>query len=120
MAEQLIDSLTTEFDPGAYRDEYREQLLSLIERKAEGKDVLTAPATEEPKATAAPDLMSALEESIAAVKDAGQGQGEGAGQRRGEKSAKPRRRNAPLRQKSQSLEVARGRPAARSRSTAVS
>jgi DNA end-binding protein Ku len=68
MAEQLIDSLTTEFDPAAYRDEYREQLLSLIERKAEGKEVLSAPATEEPKPTGAPDLMSALEESIAAVK----------------------------------------------------
>ena len=73
MAEQLIDSLTTEFDPGAYRDEYREQLLGLIERKAEGKDVLTAPATEEPQATAAPDLMSALEQSIAAVKERGKG-----------------------------------------------
>jgi DNA end-binding protein Ku len=68
MAEQLIESLTRDFDPGSYRDEYREQLLGLIERKAEGKDVLTAPATEEPKATAAPDLMAALEESIAAVK----------------------------------------------------
>jgi DNA end-binding protein Ku len=71
MAEQLIESLTTEFDPSAYRDEYREELLSLIERKAEGKDILTAPATEEPKPTAAPDLMSALEESIAAVKERG-------------------------------------------------
>ena len=68
MAEQLIESLTRDFDPSAYRDEYREQLLGLIERKAEGKDVLTAPATEEPKPTGAPDLMSALEESIAAVK----------------------------------------------------
>jgi DNA end-binding protein Ku len=73
MAEQLIDSLTTEFDPGAYRDEYREQLLALIERKAEGKDVLEAPATEEPQPTKAPDLMAALEESIAAVKDRKQG-----------------------------------------------
>lgn len=68
MAEQLIESLTREFDPTAYRDEYREQLLALIERKAEGKDVVEAPAAEEPRATAAPDLMSALEESIAAVK----------------------------------------------------
>jgi DNA end-binding protein Ku len=68
MAERLIESLTRDFDPSAYRDEYREQLLELIERKAEGKDVLTAPATEEPKPTAAPDLMAALEESIAAVK----------------------------------------------------
>jgi DNA end-binding protein Ku len=73
MAEQLIDSLTTEFDPGAYRDEYREQLLALIERKAEGKDVLTAPETEEPQPTSAPDLMAALEESIAAVKGGDKG-----------------------------------------------
>ncbi len=68
MAERLIDSLTGDFDPGAYRDEYREELLALIERKAEGKDVVSAPAPEEPKPTGAPDLMSALEESIAAVK----------------------------------------------------
>jgi len=68
MAEQLIASLSTEFDPDQYRDEYREQLLALIERKAEGKEIV-APEAEEPKATKAPDLMAALEESIAAVKD---------------------------------------------------
>jgi DNA end-binding protein Ku len=73
MAEQLIDSLTTEFDPSAYRDEYREELLALIERKAEGKDVLTAPEVEEPQPTKAPDLMAALEESIAAVKGGDKG-----------------------------------------------
>jgi DNA end-binding protein Ku len=68
MAERLIDSLTTAFDPDAYRDEYREQLLALIERKAAGEDLLSAPAPEEPEPTGAPDLMSALEQSIAAVK----------------------------------------------------
>jgi DNA end-binding protein Ku len=68
MAEELIDSLSTRFNPGGYRDEYREQLLALIERKAEGKEIV-APETEAPKATKAPDLMAALEESIAAVKD---------------------------------------------------
>jgi DNA end-binding protein Ku len=67
MAEQLIDSLTSAFDPAAYRDEYREELMSLIERKAEGKEIV-APEAPEPKATKAPDLMAALEESIAAVK----------------------------------------------------
>jgi DNA end-binding protein Ku len=67
MAEQLIESLSTDFDPGAYRDEYREQLLGLIERKAEGKEIV-ASESEAPKATKAPDLMAALEESIAAVK----------------------------------------------------
>jgi DNA end-binding protein Ku len=66
MAGQLIGSLTREFDPTAYRDEYREQLMALIERKAEGKEIVASEA-EAPKATKAPDLMAALEESIAAV-----------------------------------------------------
>jgi DNA end-binding protein Ku len=70
MAEQLIESLSTDFEPSAYRDEYREQLLALIERKAEGKEIVAA-ESEEPQATKAPDLMAALEQSIAAVKDKG-------------------------------------------------
>jgi DNA end-binding protein Ku len=70
MAEALIDSLSTKFDPSSYRDEYREELLALIERKAEGKEIVASNA-ESPQATKAPDLMAALEESIAAVKDKG-------------------------------------------------
>jgi DNA end-binding protein Ku len=70
MAEQLIESLSTDFDPTAYRDEYREQLLGLIERKAEGKEIVASEG-EAPQATKAPDLMAALEESIAAVADKG-------------------------------------------------
>ena len=56
MAEQLIESLSTDFDPSAYRDEYREQLLALIERKAEGKEIVAADA-EEPRGdqSAGPD-----------------------------------------------------------------
>ncbi|HEY2052826.1 MAG TPA: hypothetical protein VGH14_02710, partial [Solirubrobacterales bacterium] len=41
-------------------------LLALIEQKAEGKEIVASQA-EAPKATKAPDLMAALEESIAAV-----------------------------------------------------
>jgi DNA end-binding protein Ku len=67
MAEQLIDSLTRKFDPSAYRDEYREELLAMIERKAEGQEVVTPPS-EEPQPTEAPDLMAALEQSIAAAR----------------------------------------------------
>jgi DNA end-binding protein Ku len=67
MAKQLIDSLTADFKADKYRDEYREELLDLLERKAAGKEVVTAP-TEEPKPTKAPDLMAALEESLAAVR----------------------------------------------------
>jgi DNA end-binding protein Ku len=67
MAKQLIDSLASGFEPGKYRDEYREELLNLIERKASGEEIVAA-VSEEPKATKAPDLMAALEESLAAVR----------------------------------------------------
>ena len=67
MAKQLIESLTSDFEPNKYRDEYREELLDLLERKAKGKEVVSAPS-EELKPTKAPDLMAALEESLAAVK----------------------------------------------------
>jgi DNA end-binding protein Ku len=67
MAKQLVGSLTSKFDPSQYHDEYREELLALIERKAKGEELVEA-VSEEPKPTKAPDLMAALEESLAAVK----------------------------------------------------
>jgi DNA end-binding protein Ku len=67
MAKQLVGSLTSDFEPDQFRDEYREELLDLIERKAQGEDLVQA-VSEEPTPTKAPDLMAALEESLAAVK----------------------------------------------------
>jgi DNA end-binding protein Ku len=67
MAKALIDSLSSDFDPSAYKDEYREELMSLIERKASGEKIVSTDA-EAPKPTKAPDLMAALEESLAAIK----------------------------------------------------
>ena len=99
MAEQLIESLSTEFKPGDYRDEYREQLLALIERKAEGKEIV-APEAEEPKATKAPDLMAALEESIAAVKEKGSSAGKG-------KAAKAKAKKSKAKAKSSSRSKAK-------------
>jgi DNA end-binding protein Ku len=66
MARQLIESLATEFDPSKYRDEYRERVLELIERKASGEEVAIPAEPEEPAAV--PDLMAALEASLAAAK----------------------------------------------------
>ena len=78
MAKQLVGQLESKFEPDKYRDEYREELLSMIERKAEGADVVET-VSEAPKPTRAPDLMAALEESLAAVKrqplSAGKGNG---------------------------------------------
>jgi DNA end-binding protein Ku len=66
MARQLIDSLSAKFDATKYRDEYRERVLDLIERKAEGQEVAIQPPTEEPAKV--PDLMAALEASLAEAK----------------------------------------------------
>jgi DNA end-binding protein Ku len=66
MAKQLIESLSTDFDPAKYHDTYREKVLEMIEQKAEGKEVVAPP---EPKAaTPVVDLMAALEASLAAAK----------------------------------------------------
>ncbi len=67
MAEQLIGSLSREFDPSKYHDDYRERVLQLIERKAAGEEIAVEPETEEP--AAAPDLMAALEASLASVRE---------------------------------------------------
>ena len=66
MAEQLIDSLSTDFEPDRFHDEYRERVLDMIERKAAGEEIAVQPQAEEP--AAAPDLMAALEASLAAVR----------------------------------------------------
>lgn len=68
MARQLIDALSAGFEPGKYRDEYRERLMDLIERKAAGETVTVpaAPAEE----TRVVDIMAALEASIAAARAA--------------------------------------------------
>ncbi len=63
MAQQLIDSLSGEFDPDKYRDDYRERVLDLIERKAAGEEIAVQPEAED--TSPAPDLMAALEASLA-------------------------------------------------------
>ena len=65
MAQQLIESLVTDFEPERYKDEYREKVLELIEAKAAGAEIVSQP--EAPTPTAVPDLMAALEASLAAV-----------------------------------------------------
>jgi len=86
MAQQLIDSLSAEWDPAKFHDEYRERVLDLIERKAAGEEIAVQPQVEEP--AAAPDLMAALEASLAAVQSDGGGDAEGGAGRGKKKPAK--------------------------------
>jgi DNA end-binding protein Ku len=70
LAEQLIETLKTEWDPAAYADTYREELLRLLAEKE-----TTAPPAERPAAATATgagsqveELMAALRESVEAAK----------------------------------------------------
>jgi DNA end-binding protein Ku len=65
VARQLIEMLSGPFDPAQYRDEHREAVLALIERKVAGEEIAVAP--EAPAPAAVPDLMAALQASVAAV-----------------------------------------------------
>ncbi len=68
MAESLVDSLTADFEPEKYHDEYREQVMALIQMKAEGEEFeVPEVAAEKPKVI---DIMAALEASVKAAKDA--------------------------------------------------
>jgi DNA end-binding protein Ku len=64
MATQLIDSLSTDFKPQKYKDEYRAQVMELIERKAAGEEIHTAPTREDKATGRATNLMAALEASL--------------------------------------------------------
>jgi DNA end-binding protein Ku len=62
MAMQLVETLAGEFAPDKYHDEYREQLLELIDHKAAGQEIVARPEPEAPAKVL--DLMAALEASL--------------------------------------------------------
>src|SRR5205823_3678782 len=65
MARQLIDSLTGDWAPEEFHDEYREQLLKVVEAKIAGEEIEIVEAERPAKVL---DLMDALKASVAAAK----------------------------------------------------
>jgi DNA end-binding protein Ku len=66
LAKSLIEALAADFEPGKYTDEYRDNLLRMIEQKKAGEEVV---ATPEPHQQAkVVDIMEALKASLAAAK----------------------------------------------------
>lgn len=69
MAERLIDSMTTSFDPTQYRDEYRDRVEAAIARKAKGKTLeVESDEDREPVRGKTIDLMEALQRSLERTK----------------------------------------------------
>jgi len=63
MAEALISSMTGDFDPGEFSDDYREAMTALLEAKQSGGEVQQPPEAPE-EGAAVVDLMIALRRSV--------------------------------------------------------
>jgi DNA end-binding protein Ku len=97
MAASLIDSMTSDFDPEAHHDGYREALIEVVEAKVQGRE-LAQPAAVEIAAGPSTSLADALRASLAAAQQApaaGENEGKakaiGAGSKAGSGKARPAR-----------------------------
>jgi DNA end-binding protein Ku len=66
MAKSLIENLTEPWNPDAFKDDYREALMGIVEKKVAGEEIEFSPETAPAKVV---DLMEALKASVAAAKD---------------------------------------------------
>jgi DNA end-binding protein Ku len=64
MAKQLIQSMSSEWKPEQYTDEYHEALEKMIQEKIEHGDEIAAPRVKQKKPTNVVDLTSVLQQSI--------------------------------------------------------
>jgi DNA end-binding protein Ku len=111
MAASLIDTMTEDFDPGLYRDAYREALEALVQAKIEGNEVVrpAGQAIAADEAGGPADLAETLRASVAAAKasrskaggkdaeddDSGTPGGKAAGKAAAESGAKPPKPRKP-------------------------
>jgi DNA end-binding protein Ku len=107
MAELLIDSMTTDWQPEEYHDTYRERLEELIEQKRAGEVVSIEPPA--PEGAPVVDLLQALEASIRATR------GDGAGAGDGERPAAARGRARPAAKRTSAKKAAPKKAAASGR-----
>src|SRR3954451_13292719 len=63
MAQSLVESMSTPWEPEKYRDEYRNAVMEMIEEKAQHKEVAGKPAPVM-RATNVVDLVKVLQESL--------------------------------------------------------
>ena len=95
LAQQVIESLVGEFDPGELESEYRRDLRAMLEAKLAGEEI----ARPEPVAEEAPvvDLMEALRRSVADAK----GRKAAAQARPGRRRRRRRREGEPARRRAE-------------------
>lgn len=62
LAMTLVSSLAAEFEPGKYKDSYRENLMAMIQAKVQGRQVVETPVTQHLAPVV--DIMEALKASL--------------------------------------------------------
>ena len=68
VAKMLIDTMTSAFDPDAFHDTYREEVMAMIEARAAGKSVPESPSAPAARSNVV-DLMDVLQRSLAATQE---------------------------------------------------
>ncbi len=87
----IVAELEVPFEPEGYRDEHRAHLEAIIKRKRKGQKISVPkpkPAKKEELAPVAPDLMGALEESLARIRGEAASKGNAAGASKAKAKAK--------------------------------
>jgi DNA end-binding protein Ku len=84
----IVAELEVPFDPGAYRDEHRAHLERVIKRKQKGQKISAPPAKPAEAVPTAPDLMGALEQSLARIRGEAGGGGGGKSPKKAKKATK--------------------------------
>jgi DNA end-binding protein Ku len=114
LATQIIDTLSTTWDPGRYHDTYTNQVKKLIEQRAQGRHITGEESPAEPAEVV--DLVAALEASLKGANKAGRS-------RSGQEMSNQAGRRAPGRESSRrpaSARKASSKPKASGRKTAGS
>jgi DNA end-binding protein Ku len=116
MAQSLIDTLSGDFQPEQYSDNYREALQALIDAKVQGKEVVQPeqPAADTGKVV---DLMAALRASVEAAREGRTGDASTAGSTTSKKSSAKKTAKSAAAKKSAAKPAAK-KTAARSSKTA--
>lgn len=98
MAEKLVEGMSSKWQPGKYRDDYAEDLMALIKRKAKHGDVEEVEEPEELKPTNVVDLMPLLKKSLEQA-EGGSRRGNGRARGKGAVALHAARKKAPARRK---------------------
>src|SRR6185437_8097743 len=110
MAQTLIESMESDWDPARYRDTHREKVEALIEEKRQGHEIVIQEEPEGPAKVV--DLMEALNASIAAAARSG-GSKSGSAKRASAAKKATARRAAPAKKPKATKKPAAAKPAAR-------